>query len=99
MIVKFERPLIKTDPWVSETFTDVLNAVCNATSPAEAHGNIIRLCIHNRGPNPHRYYKWGFDTDRFWLQQWSPYKPEGLFRDRLFTVLSYTSQKLLPKSD
>lgn len=99
MIIRFESQLIKTDKYVSEIFTEILNAVFNSTSPTQANRNIIRLCTRFQGPNPRKYFKWGFDHNRFWVQQRFAFQPEGLFRQRLFTVLFYTQQKLLPQGN
>lgn len=43
MIIRLEGQLYKTDPWVADLFTDILNALGGAATPAELHQALLRL--------------------------------------------------------
>ena len=50
MIIRLEGVLYKTDPWIAELFTDILNALGGAATPAELHHALLRLCMPGHGP-------------------------------------------------
>lgn len=89
MIIRLEGQLYKTDPWVAELFTDILNAIGGAATPAELHRALLRLCMQGRRPDLRRYFSWGFDRDRFWLRQRLDPKTVGTASHKLLAVTSY----------
>lgn len=103
MIIRLEGALYKTDPWVADVFTDILNAVGSASSPAEMHRMLLRLCRPGHGPDPRRYFRWGFDRDSFWLQQCTDQRMDpntnGLYPHKLLTVMAYSDTNSLPQTN
>ena len=103
MIIRLEGQLYKTDPWVAELFTDILNALGGAATPAELHQALLRLCRPGHGPDLHRYFRWGFDRDSFWLQQRMDQRldpdTERLYPHKLLTVMAYNDMNSLPQTN
>ena len=103
MIIRFEGALYKTDPWIADIFTDILNAAGSASSPAEMHKMLLRLCMPGHGPEPRNYFRWGFDKDRFWLQQRMDQHLDpgsnGCYPHKLLTVMDYGDTNSLPQTD
>ena len=89
MTIRLEGQLYKTDPWVAELFTDILNAISGAATPVELHHALLRLCMRGRRPDLRRYFFWGFDRDRFWLRQRFDPKTGGTVSHKLLTVTAY----------
>ena len=103
MIIRLEGVLYKTDPWIAELITDILNALGGAATPAELHQALLRLCRPGHGPDPRRYFRWGFDRDSFWLQQRMDQcldpNTNGLYPHKLLTVMVYNDMNPLPQTN
>lgn len=103
MIIRLEGQLYKTDPWVADLFTDILNALGGAATPAELHQALLRLCRPGHGPDPRRYFRWGFNRDSFWLQQRMDQRldpdTERLYPHKLLTVMAYNDTNSLPQTN
>lgn len=99
MIIRLEGVLYKTDPWIADLFTDILNATVSATSPAEINRMLLHLCLPGRGPDLHKYFRWGFDKEKFWLQQCVTPDLDRLYPHKLLTVMAYNSKDSLPQTN
>lgn len=96
MTIRFLCPLYITDPNVPEVFVHIINGIQTATSPSEAHRNLLLLCNRESLYCPADYFQWGFDKDKLWLQQRVVYRSEKLFKEKLLIVEDYTSPESLP---
>ena len=89
MTIRLEGQLYKTDPWVAELFTDILNAISGAATPAEQLHALLRLGMRGRRPDLRRYFFWRLDRDRLWPRQRCDPKTGGTVSHKLLPVTAY----------
>lgn len=71
--------------------------------PPRCTGCYCALVQAGHGPDPRRYFRWGFDRDSFWLQQRTDQRMDpntnGLYPHKLLTVMAYSDTNSLPQTN
>lgn len=103
MIIRLEGALYKTDPWVAGCLYRYPQCRRQRLFARRDAQDAIAPVQAGHGPDPRRYFRWGFDRDSFWLQQRTDQRMDpntnGLYPHKLLTVMAYSDTNSLPQTN